>query len=86
MDNIKSETGYYIFVLGQHDGTIVVGQAKNAAKAIASFNGGEHSMEKGYRTVQRVIGVKPETEERTLLSTAEKFSERFGSERVLVLS
>ncbi len=75
----------YIFVLQLHDGRIVIGQAANAAKRIAAINSGIHPFVKNTLMVNRIVGVKPVTKERNLISVVNTYCDRYGSNRVVVV-
>ena len=79
----KQRQQRYIFALMLHDGKLVVGSATNAAKRIAAINGGMNSAVPKALQVNRILGVKPVTEERTLPSVVASYCERFGENRVI---
>jgi hypothetical protein len=79
----KQRQQRYIFALMLHDGRLIVGSATNAAKRIAAINGGMNSAVPKALQVNRILGVKPVTEERTLPSVVASYCERFGENRVI---
>ena len=73
----------YIYVWQLHDGRIVIGSATNASKRIAALNSGLNSAVPKSLQVNRIINIKPVTEERTLPGVVASFCERFGENRVI---
>ena len=73
----------YIYVCQLHDGRIVIGSATNASKRIAALNSGLNSAVPKSLQVNRIINIKPVTEERTLPGVVASFCERFGENRVI---
>ena len=73
----------YIYVCQLHDGRIVIGSATNASKRIAALNSGLNSAVPKSLQVNRIINIKPVTEERTLPKVVASFCERFGENRVI---
>jgi hypothetical protein len=75
----------YLFVLQLHNGKIVIGKDSNVARRIASINSGLSPYLKEVHQVNRILGVKPVTAERTLFSTVSKFCERYGADRIITV-
>jgi len=75
----------FIFVAQLHDGRIIVGSATNAATRIAAINSGYNSAIPKALQVNRIIGVKPVTAERTLPSVVKRFCDKYGTDKVLAL-
>ena len=73
----------YIYVCQLHDGRIVIGSATNASKRIAALNSGLNSAVPKSLQVNRIINIKPVTEERTLPGVVATFCERFGEDKVI---
>ena len=73
----------FIFILMLHSGKFVIGSATNAATRIAAINGGMNSAVPKSLQVNRVIGVKPVNDTRTLPSVVASYCERFGEERII---
>jgi len=75
----------YVFVLLTHKGKIVIGQANNSARRIAAINSGSNPALPEPLSINRVIGVKERTEERTLITTVKKFIDKYGENNVIVV-
>ena len=75
----------YIFVAQLHDGRIIVGSATNAAKRIAAINSGHNSAIPKALQINRIIGIKPVTAERTLPKAVKHFCDKYGEDKVLCL-
>ena len=73
----------YIYVCQLHDGRIVIGSATNASKRIAALKSGLNSAVPKSLQVNRIINIKPVTEERTLPGVVASFCERFGENKVI---
>ena len=73
----------YIYVCQLHDGRIVIGSATNASKRIAALNSGLNSAVPKSLQVNRIINIKPVTEERTLPKVVASFCEQFGENRII---
>ena len=73
----------YIYVCQLHDGRIVIGSATNASKRIAALNSGLNSAVPKSLQVNRIINIKPVTEERTLPKVVASFCERFGENKII---
>ena len=74
----------YIFVLQLHSGEYVVGQANNAARRIANINSGANQAVKP-NSVNRIIGIKPQDENRTFIGVVNSFCERKGEMNVITV-
>lgn len=75
----------YIFVLQQYDGTILVGVSTNPSKRIAAINSGMNPSIKKSLTVARIVGVKPVTAERNLITTFKHFETKYGEGSVVAI-
>ena len=85
-DNIKAQTKYtdlFIYALELVDGRFAIGQASNAAKAIASVNSGDCKLIPKELQVRHIIGVKEVNETRSLPSVVSQFCRDFGDEKVV---
>ena len=74
----------YVFVLQLFDGRYVIGQASNAARRIAIINGGCNKAVKA-NSVCRIVGIKPQNEDRTFIGVVKTFCERKGEENVITV-
>ena len=74
----------WIFVLQLHDGRYVVGQASNAARRIATINSGCNAAVKA-NSVNRIIGIKEQNEDRTFIGVVKSFCERKGENNVITV-
>ena len=74
----------WIFVLQLHNGCYVVGHANNAARRISNINSGCNPAVKSL-SVNRIIGIKEQNEERTLAGVVSKFCEKYGADRVITV-
>ena len=75
----------WVFVLQLTTGEYVVGTASNPSRRISSINSGMNKSIPVPLSVYRVVGVREQTEERTLISVTKQLCERYGSERILVV-
>lgn len=73
----------YIYVAQLHDGRIVIGQHTNAAKRLAALNSGHNPAVPKALQINRLIGVKPVTETRTLMTVVKQFCDNYGVDKVL---
>ena len=74
----------YIFVLQLHSGEYVVGQANNAARRIANINSGANQAVKP-NSVNRIVGIKPQDQDRTFIGVVNSFCERKGEQNVITV-
>lgn len=81
----KSYKADYLFVVQLHDGTYVIGAANNPAKRISSINTGYNSAVPKSNQIHRIVGIKEQNEERTLISVVKKFCETYGENKVIVV-
>jgi len=81
----KKYTAEWVFVVQQHNGTYIIGTANNPSKRICAINSGMNPMIKQSMTINRIVGVKEQTEERSLISVANKFIDQFGTGKVIVV-
>ena len=75
----------FVFVVQLHDGRFVIGQANNPAKRIAAINSGLNPLVKGSLQINNVVGIKEQTEERSLISTINKFVDTYGIDNVITV-
>jgi predicted GIY-YIG superfamily endonuclease len=81
--NKKTYQQDFVFVLQQHNGTYIVGQANNPAKRIAAINSGQNPLIPEAMTIQRIVGIKDQTEQRTLVSVVRHFCKAYGDDKVI---
>ena len=74
----------WIFVLQLHSGEYVVGQANNAARRIAMINGGANQAVKA-NSVNRIVGIKEQNDERTFIGVVNTFCQRKGEKNVITV-
>jgi len=72
-----------IFVLQLHSGQIVVGSASNPCKRIAAINSGLSPEVAKPLQVNRILGIKPMTEDRKPVSVFKHFEEHYGEGNVM---
>ena len=75
----------YVFVCLLKDGRYLVGQGNNPSKWIAYINTGLHKSLPEPEQVKRVIGIKEQTEQRTLISVVNRFCKRYGLDNVIAV-
>ena len=75
----------YCFVLQLHNGKYVIGSATNASKRVAAINSGLNKAIPKPLQVNKIIGIKPCNEERSLPGVVAKYCERFGEDNVIVV-
>ena len=75
----------HIFVLQLHDGKFVVGQASNPCKRIAAINSGLNMHIKKSLMVNRIVGIKERTKERTLEGVVYKYCTKYGADNVITV-
>ena len=75
----------WLFVLQLNTGVYVVGTATNPSRRIAAINTGYNKAIPEPLSVYRVVGVKEQTEERTLISVVKNLCDRFGENRVIAV-
>ena len=80
--NYKAE---WVFVLQLNDGRYLVGTASNPSRRIAAINSGMNKAVPEPLSVYRVVGIKEQTEERTLISVTKQLCDRFGEGRVVAV-
>ena len=81
----KSYKAEWVFVLQLNNGRYVVGTATNPSRRIAALNSGMNKAIPEPLSVYRIVGVKPQDEERTLISVTKKLYDRLGEDRVLAV-
>ena len=74
----------FIFVLQLHDGRYVIGHTNNAGRRIADINSGCNAAVKSL-SVNRIVGIKDQTSERTLASVVSKFCDKYGEDQVITV-
>ena len=79
----KKYTADYIFVIQLFDGRYVIGQANNPCKRICSINSGYNSAVPKPLQVSRIIGIKEQNDERTLIGVVTKYAEHYGDNAVI---
>ena len=75
----------FVFVVQLHNGKFVIGQANNPAKRIAAINSGLNPLVKGSLQINNIVGIKEQTEERSLISTVNKFVDTYGLDNVITV-
>ena len=75
----------YVFVVQLHNGKFVIGQANNPAKRIAAINSGLNPLVKGSLQINNIVGIKEQTEERSLISTVNKFVDAYGIDNCITV-
>ena len=75
----------YVFVCLLKDGRYLVGHADNPSMSIAYLNSGVNRALKEPRQVKKVIGIKEQTDQRTLPSVVNRFSKRYGLDKVIAV-
>ncbi len=80
--NYKAE---WVFVVQLIDGRYVVGTATNPSRRISSLNSGMNKAVPEPLSVYRIVGIKEQTEERTLISVTKKLCDRYGEGRILAV-
>ena len=75
----------YIYVCLLKDGRYLVGHANNPSESIAYINSGHNKALREPRQVKKVIGIKEQTDQRTLPSVVNRFSKRYGLDKVIAV-
>ena len=75
----------YVFVCLLNDGRYLIGQGNNPSKRIACINSGLNDAIPEPRQVKKVIGIKEQTEQRTLPSVVNSFCKRYGLDKVIAV-
>jgi predicted GIY-YIG superfamily endonuclease len=75
----------YVFVLQQHDGTFIIGVSTNPAKRIAAINSGMNPHIKQSLTIKTVVGIKPVTADRNLITVVKTFADKHGEDKLIVV-
>jgi len=76
---------FYVFVVQFLNGKYGVGTSNKPYLTIASINSGKHPLIKDKLTIHRVVGVKEQTEDRNLINTVKRISERAGIKNTIAL-
>ena len=82
-EQTRKYTADYVFVLQLHDGRYVIGQANNAAKRIAAINTGYCPSIPQSLQINRIVGVKEQTGDRTLIGVSKQFIDKYGVDAVI---
>ena len=77
----KQHKDQFVFAVQLHDGRFVVGMGSNPTKRIAALNSGLNKLLPKSLCVNRILDIKPVTEDRTLSSVAFKFCEHYGEDK-----
>ena len=75
----------WVFVIQLHNGKFVIGSSNNPVKKIAAINTGFYRAVPKSLQVNRVIGIKEQNEERSLMSVTKKFCDKYGEDNVIVI-
>ena len=75
----------WVFVIQLHNGKFVIGSSNNPVKKIAAINTGFYRAVPKTLQVNRVIGIKEQNEERSLMSVTKKFCDKYGEDNVIVI-
>jgi len=75
----------WIFCIQLHNGKFVIGSSNNPVKKIAAINTGFYRAVPKSLQVNRVIGIKEQNEERSLMSVTKKFCDKYGDDNVIVI-
>ncbi len=75
----------FIFVLQTIEGKIIVGQANNVSKRVASINSGHNRLVPKPMSIHSIVGVKPQTEGRTFAGVVRKMISRYGEDNVIAV-
>ena len=81
----KRYTADFIFVVQLHNGTYVIGSDNNPSKKIAAINSGFYKAVPKSLQVNKIVGIKDLTGERTLMSVTKTFCDKYGDNRVVVV-
>jgi len=76
---------YYVYVVQFLNGKYGVGTSNKPYLTIASINSGKHPLIKEKLTIHRVVGVKEQREDRNLINTVKRISERAGIKNTIAL-
>ena len=78
-------TADYLFVVQLHNGKFVIGASNNPGKTIASLNTGYYNAVPKALQVNRIIGIKDQTEERNLMKVVSTFCDKYTADNVIVI-
>jgi hypothetical protein len=78
-------THEFTYVVQFNNGRYGVGTSNNPARTIASINSGKHELIKEKLSVNRVVGIKPQTSECNLITTVASLSKIAGDHNVMAL-
>ena len=82
---VKNYKAEWVYVVQLNDGRYVVGTATNPSRRICALNSGMNKAVPEPLSVYRIVGIKEQTEERSLISVTKQLCDRFGSDRVLAV-
>tara|TARA_R110002050_G_scaffold79877_1_gene170775 strand:- start:542 stop:754 length:213 start_codon:yes stop_codon:yes gene_type:complete len=68
-----------------HSGEVVVGAASNPAKRICAINSGMNKAIPKSLQINKIIGVRDATEQRTYLGVVKKMISTYGADRVIAV-
>lgn len=75
----------FVFVLLLNSGKWVVGSATNPCRRITALNSGMNRAIPKSLQVNRIVGIRPMTAERTVVSVFKKFEDQFGEGNVIAV-
>ena len=75
----------FVYVIQLNNGKYCVGTSDKPYRCIAKINSGMHRMIPEKQTVYRVVGIKDQTEDRNLITTVKKISDKAGIENTITL-
>ncbi|WP_136988967.1 hypothetical protein [Synechococcus sp. UW140] len=75
----------FVFVVQLHSGKFVIGQANNPSKRIAAINSGLNPSVKGTLQINNIVGIKEQTEQRSLISVVNMFVNKYGVDNVITV-
>lgn len=78
----KTNKTYFVFVVQQHDGTFVIGEATNPAKRIAAINSGYCPFIPQPMSIARIVDVRETGENRSLVSVVKYFCDKYSADKV----
>ena len=81
-DNPNYFDAQAIAVVQMNDGKYAIIKSSNVSRAISTINTGEFNDLYPTKSINRIVGIKDCTTERTLEAVTEKFKSKYGDERV----
>ena len=85
IDLSKSTKKRHIFVCQLHDGRYVIGTSTHPTQRIAALNSGANPAVPKTLQINRLIGIKPVTEDRNMITTAKRYINKYGADRVICI-